>query len=154
MVAHLKSAAAIWVALARESGSVSDIKRGEQQMEFYNILKYPSSPIADHMHRYVQLQQQVDYHCPAEEPTLSKSAVNLNFIRSLGPDWRTFNHSIGNEIRKMPRLELFARVKIFAQTAPENAPHVPQANYTSYNDPVRNSHDHRLPRSDNKKWFN
>jgi hypothetical protein len=131
-VAHLKSASAIWLALSREFGPVSDIKRGEAQTAFHSILKDPSTSITDHINRYVQLQQQVDYHRPPGERLVSPAEVNLNFIRSLGPDWRTFHQSISNEIRAMPRSALLARVRIFSQNSPENALPVPMANLTTF----------------------
>jgi hypothetical protein len=90
-VAHLKSAAAIWLALSREFGPVSDIKRGEAQTGFYGILKDPNVTMNDHINPYVQLQQQVDYHRPPGKRLLSPAEINLNFIRSLGTDWRTFH---------------------------------------------------------------
>jgi len=143
-VAHLKSASGIWLALSREFGPVSDIKRGEAQTAFYSLLKDPSTSMTDHINRYVQLQQQVDYHRPSSEHLLSPAKVNLNFIRSLGPDWRTFHQSISNEIRAMPRSELFARVRIFSQNSPENTPSVPTSNLTTFDEkPQWNISDQR-----------
>jgi hypothetical protein len=132
-VIHLKSANSIWVTLAKEHGYVSNIKRGEAQTAFHSLSKDTNIPMKDHIDRFVQLQQQVDYHRPPDVDPMSNTEVNLSFIRSLGESWRTFHQSINNELPTMPTSDLFARVKVLAYTPPETpAPVIPTAQVTEH----------------------
>jgi hypothetical protein len=140
-VVHLKSALEIWIALAKEYSHVSNIKRGEAQTAFYSLLKDPSTPMTDHIDRFVQLQQQVDYHRPPSLDPMSTLEINLAFLRSLGEDWRTFHQSISNEIRTMSGSNLYARVKVLSYKAPENARPIANANVSEHQD--QQSHIYR-----------
>ena len=110
-VHNLRNASEIWNRLRVEYGGVSDVLRAKAELHFHSLRKDPKTTLQNHIDEFTKLQEAVDYHAPPGTPQMSKSQINLAFLRSLGKPWETFQQAMGDKAHDITTGELFARVK-------------------------------------------
>jgi len=47
---------------------------------------------------------------------MMRTQINLAFMRSLGEDWKVFNHALGDKVNVMKPAELYAQVQAYDDT--------------------------------------
>src|SRR5271154_1252957 len=109
-VFQLKLASEVWSRLADEYGKTSDIKHGQAEFEFHSLQK-GSTPLEEHINRFIKLQHEVNLNSPPGVPPMTETLANLAFLRSLGDEWSDFQRSIGPRAYTMKPGELFAEVR-------------------------------------------
>ena len=97
-VYRLRSANAVWSRLHDEYGQVSDLRRSQAETAWHALEKDASTSMKDHINQFTLLQQEVDYQRPGNIPELTITEINLNFVRSLGKEWRVFHQALGPRI--------------------------------------------------------
>jgi hypothetical protein len=68
----------------------------------------------DHIKKFNNLLQMVDYNSPKEIPESTKASTNLCFLQSLGKDWEIWGMAKGKFIRSQPTAKLMAEVRALA----------------------------------------
>jgi len=68
----------------------------------------------DHINKFNNLLQMVDYNRPKEIPESTKASTNLYFLQSLGKDWEVWGMAKGKLIHTQPTAELMAEVRALA----------------------------------------
>lgn len=69
------------------------------------------SPITEHIDRFNQLLQELEYNRPSTISPLQSKLVNLQFMTSLGDGWETFIMAKRDWIRHASTAELYAKVR-------------------------------------------
>jgi len=82
--------------------------------EFQALRKDSKTSMNDHINKFNNLLQLVDYNRPKEIPESTKASTNLNFLQSLGKDWEIWGLAKGKLIRSQPTAELMAEVRALA----------------------------------------
>src|ERR1700685_2374454 len=108
------SAPAIWKRLADEYGKSLDFEYIRVNSEFQSLRKDSKTSMNDHINKFNNLQQMVNYNRPKEIPESTKASTNLNFLQSLGKDWEVWGMAKGKLIRSQPTAELMAEVRALA----------------------------------------
>src|SRR5271169_498060 len=134
-VFDLTSAHAVWSRLQDEYGSISDLKRAAAETEWHSLVKAPSTSISEHIDKFTSLQQELNFQRPGDIPQLSKTAVNLNFLRSLGEEYRLFHQALGPRVETIQTAELFAQVKAMEDTKPTRVNYTPTVLYSASSAP-------------------
>jgi transposase InsO family protein len=126
-VFNLTTAHAVWSRLQDEYGQISDLKRATAETEWHSLIKSPSTSMNDHIDKFTSLQQELNFQRPGDIPQLSRTAVNLNFLRSLGEEYRLFHQALGPRVETIQTAELFAQVKAIDDTKPARVNYTPTA---------------------------
>jgi hypothetical protein len=108
------SAPAIWKRLADEYGKSLGFEYIRVNSEFQALRKDSKTSMNDHINKFNNLLQMVDYNRPKEIPELTKASTNLYFLQSLGKDWEIWGMAKGKLIRTQPTAELMAEVRALA----------------------------------------
>jgi hypothetical protein len=81
----------------------------------------------NHIDKFTSLQQELNFQRPGDIPELSKTAVNLSFLRSFGEEYRLFHQALGPWVEIIQTAELFAPVKAIDDTKPARVGYTPTA---------------------------
>jgi hypothetical protein len=95
-----RTAAAIWIRLQQECGRPLDFEYIRVNNEYMNLRRTENISITDHIDRFNQLLQELEYRPSAITP-LQPESVNLQFMISLGPGWDTFILAKGDWIQPL-----------------------------------------------------
>ena len=108
---HRYSAPAIWTRLQDEYGRPLDYEYVRINNDFISLRRGDNVPIDEHINRFNQLLQDVEYNRPSTIPELRSESVNLQFMMSLGDGWDTFMMAKGDWIRGASTAELHAEIR-------------------------------------------
>ena len=145
-VFNLTTAHAVWSRLQEEYGQISDLKRATAETEWHSLVKAPSTSMNDHIDKFTSLQQELNFQRPGDIPQLSKTAVNLNFLRSLGEEYRLFHQALGPRVETIQTAELFAQVKAIDDTKPARVSYTPTALHSISSASTASPGQHYRPR--------
>ena len=76
-----------------------------------NLRRDINTPVNEHINRFNQLLQEVEYNRPSIIVALQSESINLQFMTSLGDSWETFFLAKGDWIRNTSTAELHAEVR-------------------------------------------
>ena len=100
--------------LKGEYGKSLDFEYIRVNSEFQALRKDSKTSMNDHINKFNNLLQMVDYNRPMEIPESTKASTNLYSLQSLGKDWEVWGLAKGKNIRSQPTAELMAEVRAFA----------------------------------------
>src|SRR5271168_1667119 len=108
------SAPAIWKRLKDKYGKSLDFEYIRVNSEFQALRKDSKTSMNDHIDKFNNFLQLVNYNRPKEISESTKASTNLNFLQSLGKDWEIWGMAKGKLIRSQPTAELMAEVRAVA----------------------------------------
>ena len=93
----------------------------------------------EHIDRFNQLLQELEYNRPSTISPLQSESVNLQFMTSLGDGWETFIMAKGDWIRRASTAELHAEVRAMDthKAKPKTTTSTPATNQQSSSDIAR-----------------
>jgi hypothetical protein len=106
-----KSAAAIWTHLKQKYGRPLDYEYIRINNEYMRLRYTEGTPITEHIDRFNQLLQKLEYNRPSTISPLQPESVNLQFMTSLDDGWETFIMTKGDWICHASMAELYAEVR-------------------------------------------
>jgi hypothetical protein len=118
----------IWARLKEEHSAISDALYAKAETQFHSFGKTLSSSMQIHINEFTKLLADTQYHAPPGTPKMTDAQVNLAFLRSLGPNYETFQQAMGEQIYKLKPGELYARVKALAESKDEPHHHIAASN--------------------------
>jgi gag-polypeptide of LTR copia-type len=118
-VHNLPLASEIWTRLNEEYGAISDALYAKAETQFHSLRKLPTTSVQAHVDNFTKLLADTQYHAPPSTPKMTDAQVNLAFLRSLGPNYETFQQAMGDQTYRLKPGELYARVKALAESKDE-----------------------------------
>lgn len=101
----------IWTTLAKEFGQSSNVMLRVLEAQLTTLYKEDSTTMADHIDKYSQLIEQIDYNLEPSEKW-SKGRNNRTFFGTLNSDqWGAYEDRLGESINAMLPSDLYARIK-------------------------------------------
>jgi hypothetical protein len=73
-----------------------------------------------HINDFTKLLADTQYRAPPGTPKMMDAQVNLAFLRSLGPNYETFQQAMGEQTYRLKPGELYARVRALAESKDES----------------------------------
>jgi transposase InsO family protein len=116
---HRYSAPAIWTRLQDEYGRPLDYEYIRINNDFVSLRRGENVPIDEHINRFNQLLQDVEYNRPPTIAELRPPSVNLQFMMSLGDGWDTFMMAKGDWIHRASTAELHAEIRAMDARRPK-----------------------------------
>jgi gag-polypeptide of LTR copia-type len=109
----------IWTPLKEEYNAISDALHAKAETQFHLLRQLPTTSMQAHINAFTKLLADTQYHTPPGTQKMTDAQINLAFLRSLGPNYETFQQAMGDQTYRLKLGELYARVKALAESQGE-----------------------------------